>query len=320
MGTHLSTSNSELKQLIVKMLMGLILFMVVSFLVYYPINHMYFNSFGGNSGAQINQTLRMKSDVFIFGASRASHHYDPEIISNVTGLSVFNAGDDGKNAVYQLGLLNLLLDNHVPEIIIYEVGDIGHGFDGGTVDLFPYYYGNYKIKDILNDRDFWAPIKFLVPLYAYNRKVLSIMKGYFLKTPPFKNGFRPIYGEMHKMVEKMLREESKKQVSEISASSYNDFAVRSFEQFVQTCSNNGIELFFVYSPTYIPKAIPGGPTIEKLSREFHIPLYNYGISDTFNWNTKYFKDAGHMNAYGADVFSRDLACKIKSQINVENLR
>ncbi len=140
MGLHSSIFNSEVYKVLIRLLLALAVLWLLSTGLYLLLNHMYFRSVGGDSGAQINYLLTQKHDVIIFGSSRASHHYNPEPISEATGLSVFNAADDGKNAVYQLGLLNLLLKKHVPKVIIYEIGDISSDFNGGTHDLFPYYY------------------------------------------------------------------------------------------------------------------------------------------------------------------------------------
>ena len=107
-------------------------------------------SYGGNSGAQINHIIRTKYDAYIFGASRASHHYDPSIIEDKLGLSCFNAGDDGKNATYQLGILQMLLKKHTPKLIVYEIGDLTPSLDGGTVDLYPTIIATRTSKHIRN--------------------------------------------------------------------------------------------------------------------------------------------------------------------------
>jgi len=44
----------------------------------------------------INSVRKSEADVVILGSSRAKHHYDPDILQDVLGTSVVNAGCDGQ--------------------------------------------------------------------------------------------------------------------------------------------------------------------------------------------------------------------------------
>src|SRR5207249_457135 len=39
-------------------------------------------------------------DILIYGSSRATHHYDPQIFKDTFGLSCFNCGKDGMDVLY----------------------------------------------------------------------------------------------------------------------------------------------------------------------------------------------------------------------------
>lgn len=300
---HSSISNSDVFKVVKKLILFLVLFWVFSSSIYLIINYMYFHSFGGNSGAQINHVIRTDYDAYIFGASRASHHYEPTYISEHLGLSCFNAGDDGKNATYQYGLLQMLLENHVPKLIIYEVGDISAYLNDGTVDLYPYYYKHSFIRQLLHQRDKWAKIKFLFPLYSYNNKIFTIGKGFILSTPPFETGFRPIDGTMHPGEVMRLINEVPIGTSEVAV----DYLVlENFKNFVRICNENNIKLVFCYSPSYVPRRPPGHDKIEAIAAENDIPFYHYGEHDSFVYHSELFKDAGHLNREGAELFTRML--------------
>jgi hypothetical protein len=293
--------NSSIKKVALKAIAFLALSWIISSSFYYGLNYMYMKSYGGNSGAQINHIIRTKYDAYIFGASRASHHYDPSIIEDKLGLSCFNAGDDGKNATYQLGILQMLLKKHTPKLIVYEIGDLTPSLDGGTVDLYPYYYRNEDIKNILETRDKWAVVKFVFPLYAYNRKFLTISKGFFKSSQPYETGFRPLVGEMHQG-EIIRISESLRQSSSIK--DVDPYAVASLRSFVHECRERGIDLIFSYSPSYVPSEPTGMDVVRLIAMDSDIPLVLNGENNQFNLNPKLFKDAGHLNANGARLFTQ----------------
>lgn len=305
----LSISNSELFRLVGKLLLAIGLVWALSLAVFYILDYMYFSSYGGNSGAQINYVVRTKYDSYIFGASRAAHHYDPAKISKVMGVSCYNAGDDGKNATYQLGLLNLLLKNHIPKYIIYELGDLIPLLDGGTVDLYPYYYRNRDVNEILDRRDEWSEVKFLQPLFPYNRKIFNITKGFILSAKPYETGFRPLTGTMHPAEQQRLMEQNRITTPD----AVDSLALSDFIRFIQVCRKHNVSLILSYSPTFIPSKPTGLETLESLSKKYQLPILLYGEDPIFNNNPLLFKDAGHLNSIGADKFTAQLCKDLKKR-------
>lgn len=301
MGRRLFISNSEIGKFTRKILMFLGIFWVLSTAVYGVVNYMYFHSYGGNSGAQINHVIQSEYDAYVFGASRAVHHYDTGILSKSLGLRCFNAGDDGKNATYQLGLLKMLLEKHKPKLIIYEIGDLSTTLNGGTVDLYPYYYRYKDVRHLLIERDPWVTIKLLFPLYAYNRKVFSVTKSYLHASPPSKTGFRPLKGSMLPAEVEKYNTQSKQA---IELAPIDSKAKNSFHEFVTTCKRAHIALVFCYSPTYMPHKPAGLQYIKDVAAQAGISLYLYGEDGDFNYHPELFKDASHLNTIGAEKFTK----------------
>jgi len=290
-----------------KLLCNLAVFIAMNWLIYIPLSIMYFRSYGGNSGAQINNVLRQTTDVFIFGSSRASHHYDPELIEEATGLTAFNAGDDGKNAVYQLGLLEMLLIHHKPKLILYEVGSLNSHMDGGDVDLFPYYFRDHQIKKLLTKRDPYASVKFFAPCYAYNGKVFNISLGYLFHTKPFKTGFRPLSGRMSS--EEIKRNEDVVP-HENCYSDLDPLTLSSFTEFTEICKMQGIKLIYVVSPTYIGNLPYGIKKIEEIAKNYNIQFINYASDLRFCRNPFLFVDSEHLNLDGAKQFTSDFVSRV----------
>jgi hypothetical protein len=95
--------------------------------------------------------------------------------------------------------------------------------------------------------------------------------------------------------------------------------VQVLQDLVRLCREEGIQLMFVYSPEYVE--------MQKLTRNradvfshFHelaacyqIPLWDY--SDWQHAGDKqYFQNSQHLNAYGAEVFSRDLGERLRAYL------
>jgi hypothetical protein len=312
MVSHLSIFSSKLLKIALKLLVWIVIIYILNIAFYSAISKSYFHLIGGNSGSQINFTIKQKHDVFIFGASRAMHHYNPIIIKEKLNLSVFNAGDDGKNSTYQLGLLAMLLKHHEPKVIVYEVGDLTKSLDKGTVDLFPYYYKDNDVKHLLIQRDKYCRIKISFRAYAYNQKIFTILSDYLRKKKPVIGGYHPLYGNISPDEIKSMTDDKK---TPIDFGNLDLFAVKNFESFAQLCMVNNVKLIYVYSPTYTGSKPSGETIIKSIAEKYKIQYYSYSSDKRFYRNSELFKDNVHLNDKGASLFSQDLGIKIESVIS-----
>lgn len=304
MGRRLFISNSEIGRFTRKILLFLSMLWVLSTAVYAAINYIYFHSYGGTSGAHINQIIRSDYDAYIFGASRAVHHYDTAILSKSLGLRCFNAGDDGKNANYQLGLLKMLIKKHRPKLIIYEIGDLSAAFDAGTGELYPYYYRDQDIRRILRERDPWVGVKFQFPLYAYNRRLFPVIKAYLDTSPPSKTGFQPLEGVMLPAEVEKYKTQVKQKSESLPVDSQNSKVKKNFREFAAICKREDIMLVFCYSPIYMSQKPGDFSYIKSIATKTGVPLLLYGENRDYNYHPELFKDAWHLNTIGAEQFTK----------------
>lgn len=86
--------------------------------------HYFFKTYDGDTGGAVNGLLAKKSDVVVFGSSRAESHYVPDVLSASWGVSAFNAGFKGSNIIYDYGVLQLVLEAYAPKLIIYDFTSI----------------------------------------------------------------------------------------------------------------------------------------------------------------------------------------------------
>ena len=80
-------------------------FFVLDALAGWLLRHYYFTQ---HSGSMYRTTYSMESathDILIFGTSRATHHYKPEVFERTLGMTCYNAGKDGTQILYHWSLI-----------------------------------------------------------------------------------------------------------------------------------------------------------------------------------------------------------------------
>jgi|GEM_PF-1630062 len=310
MDKPLFTFNSDVFRVIAKLFFWLAVVYLLNVIFYLAISNCYLRLSGGVSGAKISATIRQKHDVFIFGASRGLRHYNSGIISNYTGLSVYNAADDGKSPAYQLGLLTLLLEQHKPRAVIYEVGDIMSVLARGDVDLYPYYYSNKDVRLLLNKKDPFSYIKFRFKTYAYNQRIFTGIRGLLPGKKTADDGYRPLYGCI-KDKDKIEYRDGFEGPDDFSRSGTDTSMIENFRQFISVCESNQIQVIFAFSPTLTGYHATCERLIRSIALEKKIPFFDYSSDMRFKGNRKLFKDVNHLNDEGATLFSNDIGEKLK---------
>lgn len=116
------------------------------------IEHYLFSEKQGDSAVTTHGVLHANEDILIFGSSRASHHYIPELIVKKTGLSCYNLGRDGMKMKYYEALLKAVLSYHTPKIVILDLdlSDFEEGNDEEqrlTTVFMPYINTNKEVHD-----------------------------------------------------------------------------------------------------------------------------------------------------------------------------
>ena len=109
--------------------------------------------FKESSGLHYRTTFSMdstKANILIFGSSRATHHYVPEVFESSLKDSYYNTGRDGNGIFYQLAVLRSILKRYNPKVIIldYYPGSLEKKV---MIDYLPYYHiiGIIKKLEIL---------------------------------------------------------------------------------------------------------------------------------------------------------------------------
>lgn len=300
--------SNTMKQFLIKLLALFSIIFIIDFLLGYVFNHMVEGAVGGNNG-RINYICNQTNEeMLVFGSSRADHHYNPKILMDSLGVSCYNCGEDGNGIILNYGRLLMMLERYRPKIIFY---DVAIGFDLLTNDNHKYigklkpYYERNGIKQVFLTVDNKEQWKMLSQLYRYNSSFLTIIADRFhpIRSMGFQ-GFRPLEGQMDKMKVSKVDRKPK-------AYQFDSLKIDFLNKFIDKTEN--IKLVFVESPLWYGMDTLQLAPIREICMQRNIPLIDFSNNPKFVGNNEYFKDGSHLNARGADEFTKDLIIELKKR-------
>jgi hypothetical protein len=280
------------------------------------------NLFGGYQMPMMNELTegKIKSDILIYGSSRAAVHIDPKMIDNSTGLSTWNLGADGNNFLLQYYRHSQILKyNHKPKLIIHSL-DI-FAFNSyiklfNSEQFIPFMLFNKDLFDINRKYEFFKIYDFLIPLIRYRGNQSAINHSIDIYFNPQNNFIQRING--YKAEDKFWNNDfdnAKLKISKYKID-LNQELISLFETYIQECKNNKIKIIFVYSPEYIEgqKFILNRKDVfslyTALSRKYSIPFYDFS-NDSICLDKRYFYNSIHLNKTGANLFTNMLIDTLK---------
>lgn len=267
--------------------------------------------------ALMNQT--MDADVVILGNSRASGSYHPCIIDTVLHVDTRNLGVSGQPfGVSYLRWQLYRRRNQPPELLIVNIdyGELKMVTNGFEKEQYYPYMSDSLVKPYLSLYGFtWGERH--IPMYRYrgDYKLMGIglmeffgirhdMKGDYCK------GYSNPYSDWDGT---NLRAELKK--GKIKGVCMPE-AVDCLRSLLDQAENEIIPVVFVYAPVYkeLKENLDERESMavyRQLADRYGIPILDFSQM-RFCADTSFFKDANHVNAAGAEVFSEALAHAIDS--------
>lgn len=266
---------------------------------------------GGYVGHHVYVTDKTNEDILIFGSSRAIHHYNPQIITDSLGMSCYNCGQDGNGIVLFYGMWQMIKERYQPKMIIY---DVNTGFDLYEGESNQKYLGWLRmdydrpgVKEIFESVDPTEKYKMMSMLYRYNSKFMQNITDYV--HPIFGiegNGFLPLEGEMDKMKVKDETTSGEKPTPATDSLKV-DFINRMIDE------AEGTEIVFVVSPKWYEPDERMHQFIKDISERKGVKFIDYSNNRKYVHQSEWFKDGAHLNARGADEFTRDLIRNLRKE-------
>lgn len=269
---------------------------------------------------------RIQNPIAIYGSSRAWVHVDPQIIQDTTGYPAYNFGIDGHNFWLQyFRHKEYLTHNDTPKVIICSVDafSLQKRSDLFNLEQFlPYMFADLKVYEYTKSYLGFSLADYYVPFVRYlnNNSVLTteVLLGQIADTPLRTRGFKGNQRVWSTDLKK-AKKEMQTYKSVIDSSS-----LLLFEDFLTECKEADIELILVWTPTYIEGQNFIKNRAEQVAyfktqaQKYNFPFWDYS-THTLCQDTTYFYNALHLNATGAEIFSKDLASKLKSYFHTRSI-
>jgi hypothetical protein len=276
------------------------------------LENLYFNQSKGKLFRISNVLESVKTDVLIFGSSRAVHHYNPTIIQRELGLSTFNAGLDGQSIIFHKTVLDVITSRYKPKLIVLELYQ-GMDFSFGNNQndrlsvLLPYSNKYPEVKKSVQMKSYFERIKMISKTYPYNSLLLRIIEGNFnlANSDKANNGF---------ITNEVYWSNSIKKVNELQ-DDYDQDKVKYFYDFVNICKKKNIPLFVVISPKF-ENCDNCFSFSKKICDNAGLQLHDFSSENIFISDKNNFEDPSHLNKKGAKIYSEFISLKLKEFMKI----
>ena len=302
-----------MRKFVIKISLFAIFFGIVDILYGYIMSAVSLQIDTGETGSDNYICDKAIDDILIFGSSRAKYHYNAQMISDSLGLSCYNCGASGCGIILAYGRLLMLLERRTPHTIIYEITPDFDFLD--KIDNHRYLAGlrpHYDRPGI--DSIFWSVdpterYKMKIDMYRHNTSSWRNLFYFFHKPSrnPEIKGFFPINQEMDPL--KMSHKRHSNHLKEKYV--YDSLKIQYLNKFID--KTKGVNLVFVASPTWNGQDTLVLDTIRQICLRRNIPLLDYANSPKYRHHHEYFYDGSHLNARGADEFTRDIIYELRKR-------
>ena len=297
--------NHGLKKFLKRFIILTIVLFFLDFLIGGVLSYLYFNE---KSGLLFRTTYAIDStraDILVFGSSRANHHYVPTIFANKLHMTFYNCGRDGSNLIYHAAIISAVLERYSPKQIIIDLtpNELCVSEEGRLSALLPY-HNNQAISPFIKYNSKFENYKLISKMYPYNSLLTNIIVGNLAYN---KSRFNEIDGYIGlNNVMPFHKKELFKQGSII-----ND-RVNILSDLFRKLYKRNIQVTLVVSPSYFSfeKNDPVIAVFKKLTARYNnFNFLNYENDPHFT-RSYFFNDDDHLNNFGAQKFSEDVANKL----------
>ena len=302
-----------MRKFVIKISLFAILFGIVDVLFGYVMSAVSLRIDTGATGSDNYICDKSVDDILIFGSSRAKNHYNAQMISDSLGLSCYNCGISGCGIISAYGRLLMLLERHTPHTIIYEITpefDLLDKIDNHRhLANLKRHYDRVGIDSIFWSVDHTERYKMVSGMYRHNTSSWRDLFNYLHKpsqNPEFR-GFFPLDQEMDPQKVNHKRRSSHLKEKYV----YDSLKIQYLNKFID--KTKGVDLIFVVSPTLSGRDTLVLGIVKQICKERNIPLFDYSNSPKYKHHNEYFFDGSHLNARGADVFTRDIINELRKR-------
>ena len=263
------------------------------------------------------------ADVVILGNSRALSHFEPWTIDSVCQLSAYNLGIGGYPINVELIKYHCyLLFNNNPRYIVHQVDYatmhmISAPHQHQSEQFLPLIYNNTMREELARVGYTWKDL--YIPLYRYWGYQMVIKNG-LLEASGLKHYvFDPSRQGHH--YERGAWDGTVLSRMDTIKATMDTTAMRLFENYMQKCTEEGIKVILVNSPTYVGannKTIgldKVNAYFDSIAEVYNTVYWNYNENYPLCNDTANFCVSVHMNPEATHQFSVDFANDLKMYLD-----
>lgn len=253
----------------------------------------------------------LKTDLAIFGSSRAFIHVNPKILAQKLDQKVYNFGLNGsKFGMQYYRFKQFLKYNPSPKTIVWVLDS----FSFSKIDKL--YQPNQYVPFMLFNDSLYQQLKpypsthlldFIVPLWRYRdqsywkdevRKSQKLQKEGLYRYKGFRSYNRQWSVNLDELPAKLA--------------DFDQHEYVLLDEMINRCEAEKIQLIFVIAPEFIQgqhKMLNRDLIINRYKNTLahdQLPFIDYS-TDSLSYKKSLFYNSTHMNASGADAFSKELA-------------
>jgi hypothetical protein len=262
----------------------------------------------------------IKSEIVVYGASRAWVQYDSLIMADSLRTTVYNLGIDGHNFWLEYLRHSMLLKYNIkPKVIVLDVGSVtlAKRKDLYNPEQFlPYMLNQPEVEAAISSYDGYKYLDFHIPLLRYYGKAETLARALILFLIPSHNKPDRIQGYLGMNLAWSSGDWERAKRTAPSNMMNDPQSVKLFDSFLGECSIRGIKVILVASPEFIEgqRYVTNRKEIfaifEAMSTKYGIPFLDYS-NDSISYEAEYFYNSSHLNIKGAELFTRKFVQDLK---------
>lgn len=304
--------NNSLKTFLLKLSAFFAVLFLFDFCIGNLLKRFYFRQQSGYDFSTAYSIEKVKTDIVIFGSSRATNILNPVIFEKEMKMTCYNAGRVGEPVFYHYAVLKSVLKRYKPKIVLlsFDAGNFSikqDAYDRLAV-LLPYYDNHPELRSVIELKGPHEKVKMVSNLYPYNSLLLSMITGnsaYGKRKYNDSNGFFPIEKTFSGPLPTFYYSKEKE---------LDSIKVNTYRSFIQDCIKANVQLF-ILCPPYMINPIGTDLSIIKgkeLARKYNINFLDYSRDTFFTKRMELFADYRHLNETGVKLFSNKVIDSIKA--------
>jgi hypothetical protein len=277
------------------------------------LRHFYFKQRSGDNFRMIQSVEHTTADVLIFGSSRSTRHYRPDVLGDSLQMTYYNTGKDGQDILYATAVEKCILSRYSPRMIILDIrrGEFRKGSYDRLSKLLPFYRDFPEVRPYIELRGPYEKLKLLSSVYPFNSEFFAILvtnTSFNEEKRKDDRGYLPLF----KKWEKNLQQE--KNLLTIN-DPLDPVRVEAFRSFAEECHARRIPLVVVSSPYYSLPLNPDSSLIvaAETCRQYQCPFLDFSDKEDYRQHPEWFQDVQHLNNAGAFVFSMEILSAVRKE-------